>query len=668
MRRALLIFVILSTAGTVFARDIPLSFTGYGSRLSLGHAQALVYPEDNPSFKDVSFDDSRWKAVDFGTNLLNVFSTNTRIAWYRLHVRFPEKLPERELSVFLGEIYDIDETYFNGAKIGGRGTMTAGNPVRHAYEWDRVYTIPTPLIKPGKDNVLAIRVQGPFDRKLGVMNTGPYITATEDYNRQFFIGGFSDLAFIIVYLVITAYFLLFFIRRPKEKDYVYFGFYTLSVAVYSFLRTEFRYLVSENFCMLKKIEYMVLYVAVALFPAYIYSFFRKKTPLPVKIYYALMFCAFLTIAFTDSPQFWSVFNLYAQIVFGIAFLFPFALMFGQLKKNRDAKYILFSFLLLLIGTVNDILVSRDILHTPLLTAYMFFAVTVSLAIILANRFVRVNEEVEDLNANLEKKVEVRTIELNIANRELRKKQDVIDEEMKVAERVQITLVPQGANLPEIPGLEFGALYKPMEDIGGDIYDIVRIDNTNIGFLIADVSGHGVPSALITTMLKAIYSNNAKPGRDISDIARSVNDEMVKMIADTEQFFTAFYGIIDMQNRKFTYTNSGHYPVLMRRSGTGELVSLTSDGTIGGKFTGLKFGQGEQSFGAGDGFLFYTDGILEARNRSEDYYGSEKLKDMLKQHGHLEAGEFIRVLYSDLENYCDGFPADDDRTMLYVKVL
>lgn len=658
------VFLLLCVNGFAGIPSFPI--TNYEPRMSLASATVLVFPEDDLSFKNSSFNDSRWTPVKFGANLLDLFSSNTTAAWYRLHIRFPAALPERQLSVFLGEIYDRDEVYFNGKKIGSRGTMDG--PVRHAYEWDRFYSIPTPLIEPGRDNVLAIRVKGPFDRKLGIMNPSPYMMPTEDIIRNYFTDGFRDLLFIIVYFVICGYFLLFFIRRPKEKDHLFFALYTFSLAVYSFLRTEFRYLVSDDFYIMKKIEYMVLYMTAALFPAFIYSFFRKRSPLVIKLFYILMICGILVIAFTNSPQFWSIFNLYAQYVFFGAFLFPFILMFGQLKKNKDAKYLLFSFLLLLIAAIHDALISRDLLHTPLLMSYLFFAVIVCQALILANRFVRINKEVEDLNVNLERKVDDRTKELNMANRELRRKQDIIDDEMKMAERVQVTMVPRGTNLPVVKGLEFGTLFKPMEIIGGDIYDIIRIDHTHYGFLIADVSGHGVPSALVTAMLKTTYAYNAKPGRKISDITRSVNEEMFKLIGDVEQYFTAFFGIMDLENRIFSFSNTGHHPVLMYRPATGEVTALTTEGIIGGKFTNVDFKQDEQPFDTGDSFLFYTDGILEAMNADEEHYGNQRLKDFMRIQRHLKADEFVQALYTDLEIYCEGAPADDDRTLLYVKVI
>jgi phosphoserine phosphatase RsbU/P len=206
----------------------------------------------------------------------------------------------------------------------------------------------------------------------------------------------------------------------------------------------------------------------------------------------------------------------------------------------------------------------------------------------------------------------------------------------------------------------------MEEIGGDMYDIIQIDKNNYGFLIADVSGHGVPSALITTMLKAIYSSNAKPGRSTSEITASINEEMTKMIGDMDHYFTAFIGNLDLESMTFTYTNAGHDPVVLYKAGTKKLIRLNTEGIIAGKFTGMEYGQGTIQIETGDGLLFYTDGIEEARDTDGKFYGAERLENIMMKTGHLKADEFVKAVYADLTAFCKNTPATDDRTMLYVK--
>ncbi len=199
-----------------------------------------------------------------------------------------------------------------------------------------------------------------------------------------------------------------------------------------------------------------------------------------------------------------------------------------------------------------------------------------------------------------------------------------------------------------------------------MYDIVKIEARRYGFLVADVSGHGVPSALITTMLKAVYSYNAKPDRSVAEIARCVNAEMVKLIADIEQYYTAFFAMLDLERRTLTYTNAGHHPALFKRAGTPDITALTSEGIIGGKYTEAVFSQGEMEFLPGDSLLIFTDGIVEAQNPEGRFYGVKTLENFLRGQTRLGADEFVRALETDLDRFCEGVPAGDDRTALYVR--
>ena len=411
MKRIIMGVLMVFAPCLMFAEIPAIRIADYNKSVVFNNQKiVLVQSGDKPEYKDLNYNDSNWTLLAVPTNYLTVFGKETNIFWTRIHFRFPAYLPDRDWGIKLGEIYDVDETFFNGVKIGGRGTFEA--PMTHAYEWDRMYQIPTKLINTNGDNVIAIRSKGAFDNAGGMVSGQYEIAPYDQMLSQFYKTSIKDIFLIIAYIVISAYFMLFFVRRPKEPEYLIFGLFTLTLSIYSFLRTEFRYVLTDDFNLLKKIEYMVLYPTAMLYPAFIFNYFKKKQNFVLYIFYGIGIVGMLTILFTGDPQFWSFVNkTFMQYSWAIGIICAFIVLFQEVPKNRDARYMLFAFAFLMVATVNDTLVSRNILHTPLLLTYGFFLVIVSFALILANRFVRLNNEVEDLNKNLEKKVEQRTEEV-----------------------------------------------------------------------------------------------------------------------------------------------------------------------------------------------------------------------------------------------------------------
>lgn len=149
--------------------------------------------------------------------------------------------------------------------------------------------------------------------------------------------------------------------------------------------------------------------------------------------------------------------------------------------------------------------------------------------ILAGTFNKMTSEIKQYSENLEELVSQRTTELKNANDELKKINLEMIKELKMAQRVQLSLIPKDNDFPQVSQMAFGSNYTSMESIGGDIYDVFQIDAQHYGFLMADVSGHGVPAALITTMAKVSFTNNSKRTLKPHEVCEHVNKEIYKFI-------------------------------------------------------------------------------------------------------------------------------------------
>ncbi len=286
---------------------------------------------------------------------------------------------------------------------------------------------------------------------------------------------------------------------------------------------------------------------------------------------------------------------------------------------------------------------------------------------LSNSFNEMADTIQDYSRHLESKVEERTEQLNKANHELQVANSKMMEELMMARRVQQGIIPHIDNLPHNKRLHFATDYTSMESIGGDLYDVIKIGKNRCALLIADVSGHGVPAALITTMVKVSFNNNSNSHIDTGEICFKINKELYQLIGDLDYYLTAYYGIIDLETGIFKFTNAGHHPAILYRKATKEIISLDSYGTFIGAFEDVQFNTESVQLEEGDRILLYTDGIVETRNKSGEFY-EDNLINFVKENSDIEPKDFVDKLIDDVEEFGEGKPLHDDRTVLYVEFV
>ncbi len=278
------------------------------------------------------------------------------------------------------------------------------------------------------------------------------------------------------------------------------------------------------------------------------------------------------------------------------------------------------------------------------------------------------EEIQKYSQNLEGMVEQRTAELNSANKELTAVNKQLLSELEMARRVQQGIIPSAETFPRRAELSIGSSYLSMASVGGDLYDVVRIGRNSYGFLIADVSGHGVPAALITTMAKVSFSTHSLFGVPPDEICAKVNRDIHRIIADLGYYLTAYFGILNLENGIFQFTNAGHHAALVWRKRDGSIEKLDSPGLFIGISEDGNYETRVANIEAGDRILLFTDGIVEARNPAGDFFEYERLYDYIETHSELTPTDFVDGLIKTVDAFCDGKPADDDRAVLYVEFV
>ncbi|QEH38934.1 Phosphoserine phosphatase RsbU [Aquisphaera giovannonii] len=255
----------------------------------------------------------------------------------------------------------------------------------------------------------------------------------------------------------------------------------------------------------------------------------------------------------------------------------------------------------------------------------------------------------------------------VLSKELKEAYEIVDRELKVVADIQRSLLPQ--TLPNIPGLELAAHYQTSQWAGGDYYDFFELPDGRWGFLIADVSGHGTPAAVMMAILHSLAHGVPGHPEPPSALLEHVNRRLAaRYTTSNEVFVTAFYGIYDPATRVFAYSCAGHNPPQLKRCSQGKVDTLEEvGGPPLGVFDDLTYDRAEVTLRPGDVLVLYTDGITEAMNARSEQFGLDQLNGVLAR-CHLDAPGIRDAILEQLSKFTDGTPAHDDRTLLVAKVL
>jgi serine phosphatase RsbU (regulator of sigma subunit) len=246
----------------------------------------------------------------------------------------------------------------------------------------------------------------------------------------------------------------------------------------------------------------------------------------------------------------------------------------------------------------------------------------------------------------------------------------INKELQIANQIQSSILPR--EVPRLTGLEIVARYVPMSAVAGDFYDFLVVDDRHIGVLVADVTGHGVPAALIASMLKVAFAGQTAHADDPARVLSGLNRVLCGKFE--AHFITAAYVFVDLDKLALRYAGAGHPPLLIApRTKTHarerESREIEENGLMLGLFPDATYSSVEIQLDAGDRILLYTDGILEAMNAAREEFGKSRLKKFLAA-STSSASHFADALLLELRRWsgADARTRDDDITLLILDLL
>jgi phosphoserine phosphatase RsbU/P len=262
------------------------------------------------------------------------------------------------------------------------------------------------------------------------------------------------------------------------------------------------------------------------------------------------------------------------------------------------------------------------------------------------------------------------VQTHLALRETREKLAhqllTIQKELETARLIQQSILPE--TMPQIDGLDIAARYVPMASVAGDFYDFIAADSKHVGIFIADVSGHGMPAALIASMLKIALAAQSAHADDPARVLQGLNETLCGKFQ--HHYVTAAYAFVDMEKRTLSYAGAGHPPLLLWGAASPGVREVTENGLFLGKFDFATYSSVEAPLAPGDRCLFYTDGIPETNNPEDVEFGSERFRSFLEAEKSGSANQLADRLLAELDRWSargEGEDINDDITMVTLRV-
>jgi serine phosphatase RsbU (regulator of sigma subunit) len=239
----------------------------------------------------------------------------------------------------------------------------------------------------------------------------------------------------------------------------------------------------------------------------------------------------------------------------------------------------------------------------------------------------------------------------------------LEKELAIAREIQASFLPKRA--PEIPGFELAGATQPHDEVGGDYFDFIRVSDTRLGIAIADVSGKGIPAALIMAGFRMSLLAEIRNEFTMRSVMRKVNS-LLHESTERDKFVTLFYGNLDWKNRVLSFSNAGHNPPLLLRA-DGRVEYLLEGGVALGVLPDALYEERPLALQPGDVLVLYTDGISEAESPVGEQYGTRRLEQCLKRVVSGTAYEILKAIVDDVTAWAGERGVTDDLTLVIVKV-
>ncbi len=239
----------------------------------------------------------------------------------------------------------------------------------------------------------------------------------------------------------------------------------------------------------------------------------------------------------------------------------------------------------------------------------------------------------------------------------------LERELEVARDIQLSILPR--ELPEDPAWDLGVHFSSMEAVGGDFYDVIKLDSGKLGVAVGDVSGHGVPAALFMSLTATMLRAEAKRSDSPGDVLRAVNSQLLET-SDSGMFVTLLYGILDSGAGTFEYARAGHSTPLLAVPGEPPIQLEDGLGQLLGVFDDMVLDEVTIPLQSDSVMVIYTDGVTEAANESKEFFGEEGLLKAVKSSDEMQPDALLQRIWEAVQTFQGEALNEDDITLLAIR--
>jgi serine phosphatase RsbU (regulator of sigma subunit) len=283
------------------------------------------------------------------------------------------------------------------------------------------------------------------------------------------------------------------------------------------------------------------------------------------------------------------------------------------------------------------------------------------------RSVRDTDRITIAELQLKNSELARTLDdLRAAQAELLRR-ELLKRDLEIAAQVHKNILP--TSFPQVPGFEFAALARPAREIGGDLYDIVDMGESQIGIVMADASGKSVQAAIYMAVVRALFLSETNADLSPSETAHRIHNLLLKVSTTADMFVTAFYAVLNCVTRHMRYIRGGHDRPVFYHAATSQVSLLNPVGRFLGLLPNLIVEEDSLTFESGDTLVCYSDGVTDAVRRGDgELYSLERLKEIVSREGHRSASDLVKIIVSDIDHFRNGEEQPDDLTLLVTKAV
>lgn len=593
---------------------------------------------------------------------------------YRLTVDLPQS--DQEWGIWFRQFGVSGWVWINGELIATNGTVGTN---RESYAPEYLSEASTVWVESNRMEVI-VQVAN-FDYRKGGIWQFIQLGSAEFVQRKQEISNWLDLILLGGLLFLGLYQLGIYFLRKTNISALFLGLFTMVVALRQVSTGQSvitRMIPDISWENVVRFEFLGFYAGAGMLIAFLHLLFRKRS-VPVVSWILVGIYAIYSIIVIATPV--RIFNetiasFYIFAVLGIAY--SIYMLINAIRMKEDgAGIILIGFGVFALTLINDTLYAENAFNAlGYIGSLGVLFLVLSQSLSLSTRVMKAFVIVEELSKSLERKVIKRTEELSHKSELLEQKNRMMEDDLNLARKIQMKMIPTDTPLNEI-----AFYYKPMFQVGGDFFDFVPFPDGRLGLFISDVSGHGVPAAFVTSMIKSYLFQSENLADDPARFLLNLNQFLHQYTAGN--FVTAFYGIYDPQTRGLTFANAGHNcPFVI----TEESVSCLSSTKKGMPLAVLdnenlsifnkSFTNETLTLQKNTKLLLYTDGLVEAVNYREkqrnphqaiEDFETSMLLPLLSMNVRLPSKDYVDLIIHELIEFRGKDDFDDDVCLIAVDV-